>query len=88
MIPDRTPQHRIPRLERIQHRALRDRRPHVELNFIADVRQVPKMVGKRNADHDIVCTSTLSTAGRSRTIGFQLSPPSAEQYTCPPVVPK
>jgi hypothetical protein len=35
-----------------------------------------------------VCTSTESTAGRSRTIGFQLSPESAEQYTWPPVVPK
>jgi hypothetical protein len=35
-----------------------------------------------------VCTSTLNTAGRSRTIGFQLSPASAEQYTWPPVVPK
>ncbi len=35
-----------------------------------------------------VCTSTLSTAGKSRTIGFQLSPASAEQYTWPPLVPK
>ncbi len=33
----------------------------------------------RNApSHPSVCTSTLSTAGRSRTIAFQLSPPSAE----------
>jgi hypothetical protein len=38
--------------------------------------------------HPIVCTSTLNTAGRSRTIGFQLSPASAEAYTWPPVVPK
>src|SRR3977135_1599109 len=38
--------------------------------------------------HASVCTSTESTAGRSRTIGFQLSPASAEAYTCPPVVPK
>src|SRR6266852_7164541 len=35
-----------------------------------------------------VCTSTDSTAGRSRTIGAQLSPASADAYTCPPVVPK
>lgn len=34
------------------------------------------------------CTSTLSTAGRSRTMGAQESPASAEAYTCPPVVPK
>ena len=38
--------------------------------------------------HARVCTSTESTAGRSRTIGFQLSPASAEAYTCPPLVPK
>src|SRR5438128_2289262 len=38
--------------------------------------------------HPSVCTSTESTAGRSRTIGFQLSPASAEAYTWPPVVPK
>lgn len=39
-------------------------------------------------DYFNVCTSTDNTAGRSRTIGCQLSPESAEQYTCPPVVPK
>src|SRR5712671_6443397 len=38
--------------------------------------------------HGSVCTSTDSTAGRSRTIGAQLSPASAEAYTCPPLVPK
>ena len=38
--------------------------------------------------HASVCTSTESTAGRSRTMGAQLSPASAEAYTCPPVVPK
>ena len=36
------------------------------------------MVGKHDADHGSVCTSTDSTAGRSRTIAFQLSPPSGE----------
>ena len=30
------------------------------------------------ATHAIVCTSTESTAGRSRTIGAQLSPPSGD----------
>jgi len=33
-------------------------------------------------------SSTETTAGRSRTIGFQVSPASFEAYTCPPVVPK
>src|SRR5438093_11718270 len=39
-------------------------------------------------DHGSVCTSTDSTDGRSRTMGAQLSPASAEAYTWPPVVPK
>src|ERR1700675_511841 len=38
--------------------------------------------------HGSVCTSTESTPGRSRTIGAQLSPASADAYTCPPLVPK
>ena len=38
--------------------------------------------------HGRVCASTDSTAGRSRTIGAQLSPASADAYTWPPVVPK
>src|SRR6184192_832297 len=38
--------------------------------------------------HFSVCTSTDNTAGRSRTIGAQLSPASVDAYTCPPVVPK
>src|SRR3981081_4864587 len=32
-----------------------------------------------------VCTSTESTAGRARTIGAQLSPASADAYTCAPL---
>jgi hypothetical protein len=38
--------------------------------------------------HTKVCTSTDTTAGKSLTIASQLSPASAEAYTCPPVVPK
>jgi hypothetical protein len=44
--------------------------------------------GSFGSSHGSVCTSTLSTAGKSRTIGFQLSPASGEAYTWPPVVPK
>ena len=39
-------------------------------------------------DHGKVCASTETTDGRSRTMGVQLSPASAEAYTWPPVVPK
>src|SRR5204862_7682006 len=37
--------------------------------------------------HGSVWTSTESTGGSSRTIGGQLSPASAEAYTCPQAVP-
>ena len=35
-----------------------------------------------------VCTSTDTTAGRSLTMAVQVSPPSRDAYTWPPVVPK
>src|SRR4030095_15733475 len=38
--------------------------------------------------HFSVCTSTEYTAGRSCTTVFHELPPSREQYTWPPVVPK
>ena len=46
--------------------------------FAADLREVAQMIREDHPNHS-VCTSTDSTAGRSRTIGFQLSPASAEQ---------
>ncbi len=44
-------------------------------------------VGMRSG-YGRVCTSTERTDGKSRTMGAQVSPPSGEQYTWPPVVPK
>src|SRR5437763_531905 len=86
VVADRAAQHGIARLERIQYRGARDRPP---------VRDVERHLGQRaqvgrqhHADHASVWASTDSTAGRSRTMGAQLSPPSADPYTCPPVVPK
>src|SRR6266851_403514 len=61
---------------------------NVELHLAADARQSPQMWREYDSDHGSVWTSTESTAGRSRTMGAQLSPASAEAYTCPPVVPK
>src|SRR5436309_2569622 len=88
MVPKRSPQHRIRRLERVEDRSLRDRALDLEAHFASDLRQRPQMRRQYDTDHDSVCTSTESTAGRSRTIGAQLSPASADAYTCPPVVPK
>src|SRR5436189_3166512 len=82
------PQHRIGGLQCVEDGALRHRALHVERDLVADVRECPQMVRKHDADHRSVCTSTESTGGRSRTIGSQVSPESADAYTWPPVVPK
>jgi hypothetical protein len=42
------------------------------------MRERPQMRRKHHADHHSVCTSTESTAGRSRTMGAQVSPASAD----------
>src|SRR5690349_278414 len=88
IIPDGSAQHRIARLQRIDHRALRHLTRDLDLDLTPHPRQRSQMLWKNNPDHDSVCTSTESTAGRSRTMGAQLSPASADAYTCPPVVPK
>src|SRR5712692_5097469 len=88
VIADGTAQHRILRFEGVEHRALGDRTLNVQLHLGTDARQRSQMTWKYDADHGSVWTSTESTAGRSRTMGVQLSPASAELYTCPPVVPK
>src|SRR5438105_6457648 len=82
------PQHRIGGLQCVEEGALRPRALHVERDLVADVCKRPEMVRKHDADHCSVCTSTESTAGRSRTIAAQVSPASADAYTWPPVVPK
>ena len=43
-----------------------------------DLRQRTQVRRKHDADHGSVCTSTDSTAGRSRTMGAQVLPASAD----------
>src|SRR5438046_582550 len=81
-------QHGITRLQRVEDRGLCDRTLDLELDFSVDLRQRLQMGRQHDANHGSVCTSTESTAGRSRTIGRQLSPASADAYTWPPLVPK
>ena len=88
VVADGAAQHWIAGFERVEDRALRDSTLDLKLHLAADVRQRPQMLRQYDADHGSVCTSTESTAGRSRTMGAQLSPASADAYTCPPVVPK
>ena len=81
VVADGAAQHRIAGLECIEDGALRDRTLDFKLDLTADVRQSSEMLRKLDSNHGSVWTSTDSTAGRSRTIGFQLSPASGEQYT-------
>ena len=78
VVADRAAQHRIAGLQRIEDRALRHRARDVELHLAVDPRQRPQMSREHDADHGSVWTSTDTTAGRSRTMGAQLSPPSAD----------
>jgi len=88
VIADRSAQHWILGFQGIQDRAQYRWTLNLQLDLFADVRQSSQMMWKFDSDHGRVWTSTDSTAGRSRTIGAQLSPALAEAYTCPPVVPK
>src|SRR6476620_1936133 len=88
MITHRPAQHRIFCFNRVQQRALSQRSIEFKSYFSVDVRQRSQVWRKNNANHGNVCASTDSTAGKSRTIGFHLSPASTEAYTWTPVVPK
>ena len=83
-VTDRAEQHRILRLQAVQQPALGDRSGTVE-GPATSMRTSPltrarffRCAGQDNPDHGNTWTSTESTAGRSRTIGAQLSPLSAE----------
>jgi hypothetical protein len=78
LVADRSLQGRIAGLECIQNGALRDRTPYVELHFAGNARKRPQMGREYDSSHDKVWASTDTTLGRSRTMGVQLSPASAD----------
>jgi len=78
LIANGAAQHRIAGLKRVKHRPLRDRTVDLKLNFAVSVRQRSQMLREYDPDHGSVCTSTDKTPGKSRTIGAQLSPASAD----------
>src|SRR2546422_9539280 len=86
VVADRPAQHGIAGLERVGDRALRGLSLDVKLHPAVDVRQCLQVCREHDSDHGSVWPSTESTAGRSRTMGAQLSPASADAYPCPPVV--
>ncbi len=88
VVADGAAQYGIAGLEGVEHRTQRRRRRHLERHLVLHPGQRAQVRRQQDADHGSVCTSTESTAGRSRTMADQLSPASAEAYTWPPVVPK
>src|SRR5262249_36008203 len=88
LVADRPAQHRILGPAGAENRARRDRGADAERPPPVGGRRRPQVRGERDPDHGSVWTSTDTTDGRSRTMGVQLSPASADAYTCPPVVPK
>jgi hypothetical protein len=101
MLANGTAQNRITGFHGIEHGGHRNGTVHLQHNLVIDTSKVAQMKRQPHANQASspfiftlhphsrsVCTSTDSTAGRSRTIACQESPPSGETYTCPPVVPK
>jgi len=78
VIAHRTAQHGIASLEFVEYGPLGRGGINVEFYVAIDARQRAQMRRQNDTNHVSVCTSTESTAGRSRTIGFQLSPASAD----------
>ena len=88
MVANGAAEYRVGGLERVEHRALSDWPIDVEVDLAVDTGQRPEMSGQNDSNQCSavtpsrpcgsysVCTSTDSTAGRSRTIGVQLSPAS------------
>ncbi len=77
-LTERPLQHRVAGLERVDDRPLRRLTDNLEFDLPVDVCERPQVRRKPDSDHGTPWTSTESTAGRSRTIGTQLSPASAE----------
>ncbi len=78
LIADSPAKHREASFERVENRTHCDRARHVKGYGLADFGERAKMRWKNDLDHGRVWASTDSTAGRSRTMAVQLSPPLAE----------
>jgi hypothetical protein len=74
VLAHRPAQHGISSFELVEYRPPSHSGVDVEFYLAIDARQDAQMRRQNDANHGSVCTSTESTAGRSRTIGFQLSP--------------
>lgn len=78
MVANRSTQNRVPFFKRGQDGVNRNRVRDLQLHLAGHPREVAQMKWKLDPDHESVCVSTDNTAGRSRTMAFQLFPPFAE----------
>jgi len=69
------------RLERVEGRAESDLSLEVKTNLAVHSGQRAQVRREHDPYHGSVCASTERTDGRSRTMGAQLWPASAEAYT-------
>jgi hypothetical protein len=77
-VADSPLQHRVSGFERIEHRALRHFAIDLECHLSPHPSEPLQVKGQQHANHGSVWTSTDNTAGKSRTIGAQVSPASGE----------
>ena len=78
MIAYRSLQHWIFGFNSVQHRALSHRSVELKFHFPIEMGESTQVRRKDNSYHGNVWISTDSTAGRSRTIGFHVSPAFAD----------
>ena len=78
VITDGSAQHRIAGLERVDDGTRCGATAYIKRYLAADLSQGSQMLREYDPDHCSVCTSTESTAGRSRAIGAQVFPASGE----------
>src|SRR6266542_2082803 len=78
VLANRPMQHRILSLQCIEDRSSCHFAVNLKCHISADACKGPQMCRHYNPNHGNVWTSTESTAGRSRTIGAQVSPASAD----------
>ena len=78
VVANRAAQDRVRRFQGVQDRLQCRRTLDLDLYLAANVRQRSQVLRQYHSDHGSVCTSTERTAGRSRTMGAQVSPPSAD----------
>lgn len=77
-VSNRPAQRWVVAFQRVEDRPLRDRRGDFQLDHAADSGQRLKIRRQDDVYHASVWTSTESTAGRSRTMGAQVSPAFAD----------